>query len=184
MRNSKLIYLIGILMGVMVLTAPAGWTQPKSETRGPIITHAFAVEKGKYGYVWKIYIEAEDPDGEMLSIASVVDQPAAGRYPTDWVYLKPQYGKHFKGYLQWNTFSTKAANLREWTYITLRVSVVDKAGNASNEVVFPFSFESGVEDQYKYILPAPFDEGNLQRLGYIGINLFDPTLRKGRGGGS
>jgi len=184
MRNLKFVYLIAILMGVMFLTALTGSTQPTLETRRPIITHAFAVERGKFGYIWKIYIEAEDPDGEMLRIASVVDQPGAGRYPTDWLYLKPQYQKHFKGYLQWNTFSSKATIMREWTYITLRVSVLDKAGNVSNEVAFPFTFESGVKDQYKYKLPPPFDQGDLPRLGYIGINLFDPTLRGGRGLGS
>jgi len=178
MRNLNLIYLIAMLIGMMVLTAPAGWTQSTSVTRQPIITHAFAVEKGKYGYIWKIYVEAEDPDAEMFRIASVVDQVGYGRYPTDWVYLKPQYQKHFRGYLQWNTFSSKAGNLREWTYITLRISVLDKAGNESNEVVFPFSFESGVKDQYKYKLPAPFDQGDLPRLGYITIDLFGAQSRR------
>jgi len=51
----------------MLLGAHPGWVrpldrgQPQPERRGPIITHAFAAEKGYYGTLWKIYPEAEDP---------------------------------------------------------------------------------------------------------------------------
>jgi hypothetical protein len=131
------------------------------------------VERGSYGYIWKIYIEAEDQDGDMLRIASVVDQVGYGHYPTDWIYLKKEYGQNFKGYIQWNTFSSRASYLREWTQITLRVSVFDKAGNESNVIIFPFTFEL-VKGQYEYKPPSPFDEGVLPRLGYIYINLLDP----------
>jgi hypothetical protein len=177
MKTLKLTYFysIGLLLGVMFLIAPTGWTQTKPKTKAPVITHSFAVEKGVYGYIWKIYIEAEDPNGEMLKIASVVDQPGYGRYPTDWLYIKPEYRKHLIGYIQWNTFSSKTGYLREWTNITLNVSIFDKAGNESNEVVFPFTFETGVKDQYNYKLPALFDQGDLPRLGYIHIGLFEPT---------
>jgi hypothetical protein len=137
----------------------------------PNITHAFAIDKGYYGCIWKIYIEAEAPNGEMDRIAVNVDQTGYGNYPMDWIILKPRYRKHFKGYLQWNTFSSKAASLPEWTQITVKVSVFDKAGNESNEVVFPFTFESGVKDQDEYHLPAPFDKGNIRRIGHIMIDL-------------
>jgi hypothetical protein len=144
---------------------------PKPGTHGPIITHAFAVQKGYYGYIWKIYLEAEDPDSDMLRIAAVVDQTGYGIYPTDWIYLKSPYQRHFKGYLQWNTFSSNASYLREWTQITLRVSVEDKAGNESSEVVFPFTFQL-TPGQYTYQPPAPFDQGDLPRLGYIMVDLY------------
>jgi hypothetical protein len=157
--------------------------QPKPGTSAPIIKHAFAVEKGSYGYIWKIYLEAEDPDGDMLQIASVVDQVGYGHYPSNWTYLKSPHQKHFKAYLQWNTFSSRTHFLREWTQITLRVSVFDKAGNESNEVFFPFEFVSGVKGQYQYQLPAPFDQGDIPRLGFINIDLFEPTLM-GNGSGA
>jgi hypothetical protein len=142
------------------------------------------VDRGYYGNIWRIYVEAEDPDGDMLRIAAVVDQVGYGHYPTDWIYLKPPYQKHFKGYIQWNTFSSKASYLREWTQITLKISVMDKAGNESNEVVFPFSFETGVKGQYQSKPPAPFDQGDLPRLGYIHIDLYDPTIQSGDSGSS
>ena len=138
----------------------------------PNITHAFAIDKGYYGCIWKIYIEAEAPDGDMDKIAVVVNQTGYGNYPSDWIILKPRYRKHFTGYLQWNTISSKASSLPEWTKITMKVSIFDKAGNQSNEVVFPFTFESGVKHQSEYQLPSPFDKQNLPRIGHIMIDLF------------
>jgi hypothetical protein len=174
MNAKKLIYICGLFVALTLLISYAGWAQPKLETKAPVITHSFAVEKGYYGYIWKIFIEAEDPDGDMYKIASVVDQPGYGRYPTDWIILKPQYRKQLIGYIQWNTFSSRAPYLREWTSITLKVSILDKAGNESNVAVFPFTFQSGVKSQYE--LPAPFNQGELPRLGYIQIDLFEPTM--------
>ena len=190
MSSKKILLLVGILLALAFFVPGQGWTQlfpysggtqPRPGTRPPVITNAFAVDKGYYGYIWRIYIEAEDPDGEMLRIASVVDQVGYGHYPTDWIYLKPQDQKHFKGYIQWNTFSSKTSYLPEWTQITLRVSVIDKAGNESNEVVFPFTFEI-TPQQYAYKLPAPFDQGILPRLGYVMIDLLYPGQGYGHGG--
>ncbi len=172
----KSAYLL-ILMVLVVLLAPSlVWAGSKTKGNAPVITNSFAVEKGYYGYIWRIYIEAEDPDGDMSRIAVQVDQVGYGYYPVDWTIIKAPYRKHFKGYLQWNTFSSRISYLREWTSITLTVSVFDKAGNESNVVVFPFEFVSGVKGQYQYKLPAPFDSGDLPRVGYIHIDLFEPTL--------
>jgi hypothetical protein len=190
MNLKRALCFISLLLALTFLVPCQGWsqlfpyeggTQPKPGTHAPIITYGFAVEKGYYGYIWKIYIEAEDPDGDMLRIASVVDEVGYGHYPTDWTYLKSEYRGHFKGYLQWNTFSSKTGYITEWTQITLKVSVFDKAGNESNVVVFPFEFVSGVKGQYQYKLPTPFDQGDLPRLGYISIDLFDPAYQGGYG---
>lgn len=149
----------------------------RTGTRAPIITRAFAADKGRYGDIWKIFIEAEDSEGDMEKIAVVVAQTGHGRYPTDWIILKPQHREHFIGYLQWNTFSSKASSLPEWTRMTMKVSVFDKAGNESNEVIFPLTFESGVKNQYEYQRPAPFDKRNLSRLGHIMVDLYDVGVR-------
>lgn len=168
----KDVYFISLLLVIILFAFSQAWSQPKLGTKAPIITHSFAVERGYNGYIWKIYIEAEDPDGDMSKIASVVDELGYGRYPTDWIILKPQYRNHFNGYIQWNTNS--GYYFPEWTQITLKVLVIDKAGNESNVVFFPFTFESGVKDPYKYKLPPPFDQGYLPNLGYIHIDLFPP----------
>jgi hypothetical protein len=173
MKKRMLIYFLGFFLAFSFLIPPNGWTEVKPETKTPIITHAFAVDKGMYGYIWKIYIEAEAGNAPMSRIAMVVDQPGFGRYPTDWLIIKSPYQNHLKGYLQWNTHSI-SGRLQEWTEITLKVSVIDKAGNESNVAVFPFTFKTGVKDQYKYKLQAPFDQENIPKLGYIYIDLFPP----------
>ena len=180
MKYKKILCYFSLLLVIAFLMPRWGWTQPLGEiqskpgTKAPIIANGFAVEKGYYGTIWKMYVEAEDPDGDMVRIASVVDQPGYGHYPTDFIYLKSQYQKHFKGYLQWNTYSSKMNYLREWTQITLKVSILDKAGNESNVVVFPFTFVSGAQAQVKP--PAPFDQGDLPKIGNIFIDLYEPTM--------
>ncbi len=172
MENKKLLYFLGPLMGLIFLIPHQGWTQSKPETKRPLITHAFATGTAHYGTIWKVYIEAEDPDGDMLRIASMVDQVGYGRYPTQWVYLKPQNAKHLRGYLQGNFYSKTTAPLNDWTQITLKVSVFDKVGNESNEVFFRLTFLSGGGSLPS--LPAPFDQGDNPRLGYISIDLRNP----------
>jgi hypothetical protein len=171
----KNILLSIFLVAGVLLTAPAsGWSESQPKGNPPVITASFAVERGYYGSIWKIYLEAEDPDGDMSRIAVEVDQIGYGHYPVDWTIIKAPFKKQLRGYLQWNTFSSKASYLREWTHITVRVSIVDRAGNWSNEVSFPFEFVSG--RNRKINPPAPFDRENLPRLGHILIDLYEPTL--------
>ncbi len=179
MKSKKVLLAIGVLFLVSFLFPSrgkgeplfpyVGGTQPKPGTHAPVITHSYAVDKGPYGDILKIYIEADDPDGDMSRIATVVEQVGYGLHPTDWTNIKSPDQHHLIGYLQWNTFSSRGDSIGEWTQITIKVSVVDKAGNESNEVVFPFTFESGPWSKPKP--PAPFDQGNIQRLGHIMINL-------------
>jgi hypothetical protein len=142
----------------------------------PVITNSYAIQKERYGEVLKVYIEANDSDGDMLRVATVVEHTGYGRYPVDWVYLKPEQGGHFLGYLQWNTFSSKTARISEWTQVSLTISVFDRAGNESNGVVFPLEFVSEVVPHPP--LPFPFNRGDLPRLGHVSVELFE-TWRDG-----
>jgi hypothetical protein len=171
MKSKRVFYLMGLLLGVVISVTPA-WTQSKPEKKGPVIRNSYATDKGQYGTIWKIYIEAEAADADMTKIAVVADQAGFGHYPTDFILIDPQHRKNLKGYLQWNTFSSKGVDLKDGDRITLRLSVIDRAGNESKEIVFLFTFVSGVRAEAG--LPAPFDQHNLPRIGYIGINLVSP----------
>ena len=170
MKIVKILSLLSLCVALSFLFEPIASAQLAPVVKPPTIIHAFAVEKGRYnhGYIWKIYIEAEAGEATMDRIASVVNQPGAGSYPTDWINLKSQYQKHLKGYIQWNIHGI-SGDVQEGTMITLRVSILDKTKRESNIAVFPFTFELGAKDQYK--LPAPFDQGDMPRLGYINIEL-------------
>jgi TolB-like protein len=145
------------------------------EYRGPSITHAFVVKKINYGDVLKVYVEAECPEGEMFRIGTEVVQSGYGRYPTSWVYVKAADQRHFKGYLQWNTFSSKTPNLTDGTLITLTVFVHDKYGYKSEEISFPITFASGGKGASSEA-PPPFDQKDVKKLGSIDIELMDLTI--------
>ena len=145
----------------------------------PIIRYACAIDRGIYGTILKIYIEAEDPYGEMTRIATTVDQVGYGHYPTDFIILKPEYGKYFKGFIAWNTASAHATGLPDGNYVTVRVSVIDKKGVPSNEFIFRFTFESGVLPASKP--PEPFDQASLPKLGNVFIDLYNPYHMGGGG---
>jgi hypothetical protein len=106
-------------------------------------------------------------------VAVVVNQTGLGRYPPDRILLDPQHRNHLKGFLQWTTFSSRGAALEEGTRITLRISIIDKLGHESKEVIFPFTFISEVRGQDE--LPTPFGEENIPRIGYISIDLINPN---------
>ena len=173
MKIAKNLSILGLFVALSFLFEPIASAQLAPAAKPPAITHAFAVDKGSYhnGYIWKIYIEAEAGDANMSRIALVMNQPGAGSYPPDWINIKSQYQKNLKGYLQWNARNV-SGNYLEGTMITLRVSILDKTNRESNVAVFYFTFESGVKDQYK--LPAPFDQGDIPRLGYINFDLKSP----------
>jgi len=166
--NLFLAFCLGILF-----TCTFGWAVPNPASTGPTITRAFGPEMGKYGDPLRFYIEADDPTADMQKIAIVVDQAGYGHYPTDWVYIPEKDRHHFVGYLQWNSFSNNASKMPEWTELTVKISVVDSKGHESNAVVFPLEFVSNRVGTGNP--PAPFDSPNLERLGHIDINLFNPN---------
>ena len=179
MKTKQINMLLRFLLGAIILTSSSGWAIANPVSTRAVITHAFATEVGKYGEPLKFYIEADDPTSDMLRVAIVVDQVGYGHYPTDWVYLPQKDEHHFAGYLQWNTFSNNASKMPEWTQLTVKISVFDTSGHESNTVVFPLEFVSNRVERVN--LAAPFDSANLERLGHIDINLYNPNeMGKGR----
>ena len=53
--------------------------------------------------------------------------------------------------------------------MSITVSVLDRWGNESNKVVLPYEFVSGASSPS--VLPAPFNQADVPRLGYISIVL-------------
>jgi hypothetical protein len=137
----------------------------------PVIIGAYVPASGRYGDTLKIYLAASDPDGDMDRIAVQVIQPAMGTYPTNWIFLKPEYRKEFAGYLQWNT-AGKTDTLPEGTPITLNITVHDKGGNVSAEVLLDYQFLGG--RQRVSPPPPPFTQANIPRIGRIDIELVNP----------
>jgi len=171
--------ILPVIFGVVATTLffyTFGTAQPKADLKGPVITHSFAAQTGKYSYIWKIYLEAEDLTGDMSKIVSTVNQLGWGEYLADTIPIKPEKRHHLKGYIQWNAFTSERPTLDVWQQITVKISIVDEAGKESNAVVFPLTFAPGLRGEHKYQLPPPFDRADLPMLGRININIFSPFM--------
>ena len=151
--------------GSMSMTPkPAGVVKP------PTITTFFAADKGTYRDPIKVYLAAEQKDGAMQTIAVQVSQVGYGDYPSNRTYLKEGDRERFIGYLQWNAPGGGA--LPEGTKISISISVLDRWGNQSKEIVLPYEFTSG--GRTLSALAAPFDQEGLPRLGYISTVIRNP----------
>ncbi len=181
MRTKKLtptLLLLGLLVWGCAGTSGSMATAPKPPggITPPVITASFAADKGRHGDPIRIYLAAEQKDGAMKMIAVQVTQVGYGVYPADWIRLKEGNKGRFVGYLQWNTASGEY--LPDGTKISINISALDQWGNESNKVVLPYEFASGT-NSYS-MLPAPFDQSDVPRLGYISIKLRNGIKSEGR----
>ena len=142
----------------------------------PVITHWYASEKLHHGDIWKIYLEANDPDGDMVHFVCIFDQLGFGYYNPGYVVIKKQHRGELKGYLRFFSSGGDGLSLPEWTQVSLTVLIRDKGGNRSNRVVFPLGLSSGAKQGPP---PPPFDTGPLDKLGTIMVELFDPGVDRG-----
>jgi hypothetical protein len=174
--NARMLVISLLVIGFVAIGHSSGYSQalgsPKLGGKPPAITDFYAVDRVNFGDALRIYIAAEDPDGDMLRIAVSVSQLGHGGYATDWTYLKVGNERSFKGYLQWNTLNSYSTVLWDRTRLTVKVSVFDKRGNESNEVLMPVMFGPFA---VSYPSPqAPFDQRDIQRLGHVMIDLHNP----------
>jgi hypothetical protein len=144
----------------------------------PVIIHWHASEELHHGDIWNIYLEARDPDGDMREFVCIFDQLGYGSYPSVYVVIKKRHRKELKGYLRFFSTAGHGLSLPEWTQLSLTVFIRDKGGNTSNKVVFPLVLSRGSKQEPP---PPPFDRGQLDKLGTIMVELFDPGRDTGSG---
>jgi hypothetical protein len=139
----------------------------------PVITHWFASEELHHGDTWNIYVEANDPDGDMRGFVGILDQVGYGGYSSSYVRIKARHREELKGYLVFFSSAGEGFFLAEWTQLKLTLFIRDKGGNASNKVVFPLVLSRGARQGAP---PSPFDSGGLDKLGVIWFDLVEPEL--------
>lgn len=137
----------------------------------PVITGSYASEEISHGDIWRIYVQANDPDGDMLRFVCVFDQVGYGPYSSADVPIKKRNRTELMGYLYFHSSAGAGLRMPEWTQLTLTVYVRDKGGNNSNKVAFPLVLSRGTRQESP---PAPFDSGPLEKLGPIPVRLVNP----------
>jgi hypothetical protein len=110
----------------------------------PYINAAWASSIARPGDIWKVYLKATAPVGEMKAIFSTIEQPGYGVYPVSITMIKPENRKAFDGYIYLDTGATAGdVNILNFVNLTLRVRIQDMANHFSDEEIFPLSLESG-----------------------------------------
>ena len=137
----------------------------------PVITHWFASDELHHGDIWKIYLEANDPDGDMGEFVCIFDQAGYGSYSPNYVLIRGQHREELRGYLNFFSSAGGGLQLPEWTQLSLTVFIRDKGGNASNKIIFPLVLSLGAKQE---LPPHPFDIGGLEKLGTIMVRLVNP----------
>lgn len=174
MKRIAALVLTGVLVG---LSFEPGYPKSLAEWlvkpggSPPVITASFASKKLSHGDIWRIYVQANDPDGDMLRFVCVFDQVGYGPYSSAYVPIKKRNRTELKGYLYFHSSAGAGLRMPEWTELRLTVYIRDKGGNNSNKVVFPLMLSLGARQESP---PAPFDSGPLERLGPIPVRLVNP----------
>jgi hypothetical protein len=174
MKRTAAVVLIGVLVGLSFeLGYPKSLAEWLVKPGGspPVITGSYASEKLSHGDIWRIYLEANDPDGDMLRFVCVFDQVGYGPYSSAYVPIKKRNRTELMGYLHFHSSAGAGLRMPEWTQLRLTVYIRDKGGNNSDKVAFPLVLSRGARQESP---PAPFDSGPLERLGAIPVRLVNP----------
>ncbi len=103
-------------------------------TAPPVISQSFASKEARTGDTWKVYLKAEDPNGDMRRIFCTVDQPGMGTYPVSQIRIEEAERKELAGYIYLNIPVRRDL---DFVTLTLTVQIQDMAGHLSRPAVFP-----------------------------------------------
>ena len=173
MKFLKLYVLIALLGFISFGCAPKltkAQLEEKYGTNAPAIVKYGAADRVTAGKPWRVYLSAEDPDGDMSNLIFEIYVPGKGPFPAYWKRLGPDMSKSFTGYFYLNTPKISTAKGADYYFVTmqLRVKILDKVDRASEEIVIPFRI---VTESVDPTMPENFSQDENQALGPIMIRL-------------
>ena len=136
-KNVLVILLLILLAGCTVCK---GVKTAQGGDEPPMILDSYGAESVRPGATWRVFLKAQDADGDMHSIITQLVQPGIGYYPPDFTYLKGADREGFAGYLILRT--PRDNNLLLWEYVEATLTIQDCEGNKSEPVTFTLRFDS------------------------------------------
>lgn len=130
----------------------------------PVIIDYYAAEVIRPGATWRVYLHAQDNDGDMKDIASVLEQTGHASYPTDVTTIKKKHSGEVAGYLFLRTPVDR--NLTQDQF-NLKVVVRDRRGNRSGWVELPLRFGRVPPEE----LPEKWKKVADRKLGAIAVEI-------------
>jgi hypothetical protein len=160
---------IALLVAIVLATGWALFEPRTAQTAAggktpPVIVQSFASQELRSGDVWKVYLKASDPEGQMKYIFATVSQPGANRYPVSIIRIKGENQKELSGYIYLNTSPVGPTSFFNVT-LTLSVSIKG-TGGFSQSADFPLSFEAKAAQE-----APPDGVFKEQNLGPISVTL-------------
>ncbi len=158
------ISLLTLVLVIACASLETGREKQQTSSAPPVITEAYASEELRLGDVWKIYINASDPNGDMNYIVATIDQPGRGNaYPPAFIRIKKAQRRELSGFIYLKTGPVQSL---EFTNIALNVQIKDRSGNMSNPAVFPVHFRMRAVQP-----PPPSDKFREEELGPVMIRI-------------
>lgn len=154
-----------ILTLSVVITSCTTVTERGTKPQGspPVIKNSFAATEVSHGDTWKIYLEANDPDGDMRKFVYNIKISERGSGRVNYVHIRKADRERMLGYLDVIIAPPETAQA-EWGNLTLTLYIRDRAGNSSEKVAFPVAMTREVKQASP---PSPFNTGELKGVGTI-----------------
>jgi len=148
----------------------------KDKGQPPVIVDYYAPDLIRPGTTWKIYLRAEDKDGDMVYVATVLYQEGFGYYATDYTRLEGKDRKGFAGYISLRTPSDVGLTTDQFT---MEIMVRDNQGKRSDTIQLPlvFGYVKPAE------IPAEWQDAAQHHLGVL-VTRIQSVERMTEGSGS
>jgi len=140
--------------------------EPVGKAHEPILEVIAAQTEIRNGNIWKIYIRATDPDGDLDKIQFTFGQLGASSYSPDTIYFDKKVASMNGSISVWANLNGGGAS--GTIYGTVEVLVEDRAGNMSNSKTIMFEVQPfGPKDTFA---PPPGINANVD-LGQVDFPL-------------
>ena len=163
-----------VLAGLLVWSCSTAMTpeqlKEKYGTNPPKIVKYGAAEKVYAGKPWRVYVSAEDLDGDMDTIRFEIKQSGLGIKNRFFKISDPAMTHSFSGYfyLHTPTLSPRLDQSFLFNPLQFKMKIFDKANHKSDEITIPFHIVSESVDQP---IPSNFSADENRALGPITIRL-------------
>jgi len=142
----------------------------------PVILDSYAPESIRPGTNWRVYLRAQDADGDMKYIVAELRQAGVGYYANNFTFIKGADREGFAGYLLLRTPPDTTLIGDEFE---LMVLVRDCQGNKAEPIYLPLTFDYAAPQR----IPEGWETLTNRRLGFIQIEI-ESSHRYNTGDGS
>ena len=163
-RKSLLIVVIIVLVAGC---AVCKGVRTPDQDEPPVILGSYAAEYIRPGASWRVYLKAQDADGDMDAIVAQIWQPGVGYYPTDFTYVEGENREGFSGYVFLKSFPDRRL-LRDQFH--LEAFVRDCGGNKSETIKLTLRFDNR-EGYGRLEVPEEWREAANNELGVIQVQI-------------